>query len=399
MRLGVLAETPLEWLALRAGRIPTPLVETHLAFVWARTLMVATRVGVFEALGDGAADAAAVAAACGTSPGPTRRLLDALTGMGYLRPAAGRGEGYALGPVARRWLLRRSRHEVVDKVLFSFDEWRFVEGYDAYVRDGVHVDMHARLADADLSSGPPPAGAGVPEATSGPPGAPAGTAGASAHDAAREPDTGWHRYLRGLGALAKLSVDEVARRTPVPPRATELLDVGGGHGAFAAALVRRHPRLRATILDLDHAVDASAPAVDAHGLGERLRHRRGDALTVDLGSERFDVVFASQFTHHLDEAANVDLAARIARALRPGGTYVVQDLVRPRTPREAQRARLGAVLDLYFAVTSGAGTVTIDTLQAWQRGAGLEPRPPVWMRTLPGMVQQVATKPARATAG
>jgi SAM-dependent methyltransferase len=369
VRLGTIAESPLEWLALRAGRIPTPLVETHLAFAWARTIMVATRLGIFEALAHADADADGVASACATAPEPTRRLLDALTGMGYLVPAGARG--YRLARATRRWLTRASPDEVVDKVLFSFDEWAFVEHYERFVATGEAFGMHERL---DRSDAPERDEAPREAAASGGRG------------------DGWGRYQRGLHALSKVSEAEVGARTPVPRGATDLLDVAGAHGRFSAAILRRHPRLRATVLDLEHAVQASAPLLAGHALGERLRHRVGDVFAGDLGEAAWDVVFVSQFTHHLDDASNRDLARRVARALRPGGVYVIQDLVRPATPREARRARLGALLDLYFAATSGAGTSTLATLRSWQAEAGLTPRRAVWMRTLPGMVQQVGVK-------
>lgn len=365
MKIGTIAESPLEWLALATGRIPTPLVETHLAFAWARTLMVATRLGVFEALAPSPLEAVAVASSCGTATEPTRRLLDALTGMGYLLPSG--ATAYALSRPARRWLSRASADEVVDKVLFSFDEWRFVEHYERFLTTGEALGMHDRLAGLDAGDADRPAG--PPQSVGG-----------------------WARYQRGLHALSKLSVGEVARRTRVPHGATALLDIGGAHGSYAAALVRRHPALRATVLDLPEAVAASAQLLAEHDLGDRLRHQVGDVFETDLGAEAWDVVFVSQFTHHLDDAANRELAGRVARALRPGGIYVIQDLVRPATPREARRARLGALLDLYFAATSGAGTVPIATLRAWQQEAGLLPQAPIWMRTLPGMVQQAGVK-------
>jgi len=39
--------------------------------------------------------------------------------------------------------------------------------------------------------------------------------------------------------------------------------------------------------------------------------------------------------HHFDEPTNRDLARRAARALRPGGFFVIVDFVRPRSPRKA----------------------------------------------------------------
>ena len=364
MRLGVVPETPLEWLALRLGRVPTPLVDTQLAVAWGRTLLVATRLGVFEALAEGPADADDVARRCGSAARPTRRLLDALTGMGTLVPA--RGGRYALSRGARRWLVRASADEVVDKVLFAFDEWRFVEHYQHYLQHDEPLGMHALLTSGRALD--QAAAAAIPDAEA------------------------YERYQRGLHALAGVSTQEVARVTPVPRGATRLLDLGGAHGRFSAALLRRHPRLRATVLDLAPAVEASGALLAAEGLGDRLRHEVGDALDVDLGEACWDVVLASQFNHHLADAENRALAGRVARALAPGGVYVVQDLVRPATPGEARRLRLGALLDLYFAAVSGAGTFTLPQMRSWLDGAGLQPRRVRWLRTLPGMAQVVGRR-------
>jgi len=390
MRLGAVPETPLEWLALRVGRIPTPLVDTHLAFAFARTLMVAVRVGVFEALADGERSARDVAARCATAEGPTARLLHALVGMGYLRP--GRADRIALTRSSRRWLTRASPDEVLDKVLFGFDEWRFVEGYEAYVRDGRSIDMHASLGDEppDPPAGPPRPPAAATALAEPPDGAAAATAvGIPAPPAT----TAWVRYQRGLRAIAGVSAAEVARRTPVPRGARRMLDIGGAHGRFAAAILRRHPALRAEVLELAPAVAASADLLAAEDLGERLRHRVGDALVDHLGEGDVDIVFASQFNHHLDPEANARLAVRVAGALRPGGVYVIQDVARPADARDARRARLGALLDLYFGATSDAGTYTVDHMRAWQAEAGLRPLPTRWLRTLPGLVQQAAVRP------
>jgi cyclopropane fatty-acyl-phospholipid synthase-like methyltransferase len=374
VRLGAIAETPLEWLGLRLARVPTPLIDTHLAFAQARTIMVAVRVGVFEALTGGAGTPEEVARACGLAEVPSRRLLYALVGIGYLVPGRTPGS-VALSPVARRWLVRGSPYDVIDKVLFSFDEWRLVEGYEAFVRGEGPVGLHGAAAGA----------------------AAARTAHEPSPNLDRAPSDdvdaeAWARYQRGLRAVAVVSVDEVARRTPVPRGARRLLDLGGGHGRFAAALVRRHPGLRATVVDLPPAVAASAADLAAEGLGDRLVHRAADVLHEPLGDADVDVVLASQLNHHLGEDDNRLLANRVAAALRLGGVYVIQDLARPRDPREAQRARLGALLDLYFGATSDGGTYTIPEMRAWQTSAGLRPQAARWLRTLPGLVQQVAVR-------
>ncbi|MDF1523473.1 MAG: methyltransferase dimerization domain-containing protein, partial [Trueperaceae bacterium] len=221
MRLGAIAESPLEWWALRAGRVPTPLIDTQLAFAMARTVMVAVRVGAFEALAAGPATSDEVARRCGTAAVPTRRLVHALVGLGYLAPD-GRTDRVALTRSSRRWLTAASPASVADKVLFAFDEWRLVEGYEAYVRHGVVEGMHGERAAA---RGPADA---VAASVSG---SIAGSAGAAETAAETGADAGadtaaWGRYQRGLRAVAGVSSAEVARRTPVPRGARRLLDLG-----------------------------------------------------------------------------------------------------------------------------------------------------------------------------
>jgi SAM-dependent methyltransferase len=253
-----------------------------------------------------------------------------------------------------------------------------VEGYEDYVRRGVAVGMHGAAAAARAPST-------------------VGAAGLDGGDADVRPTSvdadAWLRYQRGLRAVAAVSADEVARRTPVPRGARRLIDLGGGHGLFAAALLRRHPGLSATVLDLAPAVEAARAAGVPADLRGRLEHRVADALNDPLGAGDVDVVFASQLNHHFGEADNRALAARVATALRSGGAYVIQDLARPADPREARRARLGALLDLYFGATSDGGTYPIAAMRAWQSAAGLRPLGVRWLRTLPGLVQQVAVKP------
>jgi hypothetical protein len=67
-------------------------------------------------------------------------------------------------------------------------------------------------------------------------------------------------------------------------------------------------------------------------------------------------------------------------------------MFRPRSPEEA--GQLGALLDLYFAVTSKAGTWSVEEMADWQREADLVPQEPIRFRSIPGSGQQVAVKPA-----
>ena len=348
MRIGIIGETLFERILAATNLLPAPLLETQIAFTMARAIMAGVKLGVFDAVGGGAATPAAVAAACHTDPAATAKLMDTLVGCRYLRHRAGR---YALAPKARKWLLRDAPRSIADKMLMHYDEWDVVAKFEQYVASGEPLDMHGTLTDA----------------------------------------AAWERYQRGMRAVAALSADEVAARLPVPKGATALLDIGGSHGLYSVCLCRRHAGLQATILDLPAAVEQSAPILARENMGDRVRHRAGNALTDDLGENVWDVVFLSQLVHHFTDEQNRAVMRSIARALRPGGVCAVVEVLRPASPE--QPGGMGAVLDLNFAATSRSGTWPLATMQSWQRDAGLQVESPIHLRTLPGGAMAIGKKP------
>jgi SAM-dependent methyltransferase len=355
MRLGIIGEGLIERIIARTNVAPAPLMETQVAFSMARSIMAGVKLGIYDAIGTRAATAAEVAAACKTDPEATTKLMNTLVGCRYLRHRDGR---YKLTPKARKWLLRDSPHSIANKLLMQYDEWDVVAKYEEYVATGRPLDVHESLTDR----------------------------------------WAWDRYQQGMRAMASISAVEVAKRLPVPAGATAMLDIGGSHGYYSVCACRRHGGLRATIFDLPQAVEHAAPILAREGMGERVSHRAGDALSDDLGDGAWDVVFLSQLVHHFTDEQNRDLMRRIARALKPGGVCVLLDMLRPSSPEDA--GGVGAVLDLYFAATSRSGTWPLETMQAWQRDAGLVVEKPIHLRTLPGAVMVIGRRPpARGVYG
>ena len=101
----------------------------------------------------------------------------------------------------------------------------------------------------------------------------------------------------------------------------------------------------------------------------------------------------TQLVHHFTDEQNRDLMRRIASALKPGGVCVLLDTLRPSSPEGA--GGIGAVLDLYFAATSRSGTWPLETMQTWQRDAGLTVGKPLHLRTLPGAAMVLGRKSSR----
>jgi SAM-dependent methyltransferase len=347
VRLDAVGENPIERIVARTNAVPRPLLHTQMAYTLARVIMAATRLGIFEALDTQPIEARQIAQRCATDPRATEKLLFALAAAGYARASNG---GYALTPLSRKWLRRDSPDCLADKLLLQFAEWEWMERSEDYVRSGRPLELHDTL-EADQ----------------------------------------WPAYQRGMRAVASAFAAELARRLPVPKAASDMLDIGGSHGYYSVVLCRRHDGLRAVVLDLPEAVEHAAPLLAAEGMGERVIHRSGNALTDDLGSETYDLVLASQLVHHFSEDQNRELAVRVARALRPGGIYAILDAFRPSSPKGA--GQIGALLEFYFALTSQSGTWTPQEMADWQRDAGLRPRRPIRFRTAPGAGIQAAVRP------
>lgn len=351
MRVGIIAQTLLERLALALGRVPEPIVEVFPPLALARGIMAATRLGVFDALSDGPRSLEALAATCHTDPRATAALLGLLASADYVEE---RGGVYRLSARASRWLRRGSPDDVSAYIRYNYLQWEWLGELERWLQTGQPLAFHERLSADD-----------------------------------------WRQYEQGMAVIARLTLPEVVWRATLPPDATALLDIGGGHGLAAARFCQRHPKLRATVLDLPAALAAAPPLPpELTEAGERVSRVEGDALTVDLGRARYDVIYVANLLHHFDATEIGALAQRVADALRPGGVWIIQDGVRERRRRSERMP--AAIGDLYFALTSASGFWSFAEMASWQAQAGLRPRRPIRLLTAPGQGLQIGVKPRHA---
>lgn len=112
---------------------------------------------------------------------------------------------------------------------------------------------------------------------------------------------------------------------------TSVLDLGTGTGETLARVLERHPS--AQVIGLDESEGMLTVA------GTRLEVydvtlRRADLLD-ELPSGPFDVVISALAVHHLDGAGKATLFERVAAVLRPGGRFVLGDVILPEDPPAA----------------------------------------------------------------
>ncbi len=154
------------------------------------------------------------------------------------------------------------------------------------------------------------------------------------------------------------------------PDARVLLDVGGGSGIYAYALLRAHPSLRAIILDRPEVLKVAEECADEWRVRDRTSFHPANLLEDEYPPS--DAVLFSNVLHDWDVPDCQRLIARAAASLNPGGSVLIHDVFL----NDAMDGPLPVALysALLFALTEGRAYSRAE-YGRWLEEAGLVPRP------------------------
>ena len=188
------------------------------------------------------------------------------------------------------------------------------------------------------------------------------------HDEPEEPDYRrrftWAMHHRTLETAPKIAaqIDLRGART--------LLDLGGGPGTYAMALLAKNPTLRATVCDRPAALDVAKEIASTHKAGARLSYLPLDLLTEAIPGT-YDVIWYSNVLHIYSPKDNQSVFRRSLAALNPGGRLLIQDaFLHDREGLCPEEASLFAVSMLLF--TERGNTYSAAETRAWLTDAGFE---------------------------
>ena len=121
------------------------------------------------------------------------------------------------------------------------------------------------------------------------------------------------------------------------------LDVGTGPAQIPILLAQRCPEIHITAIDLSEEMlkIAKRHVADA-GLTDRITLERVDAKTLPYPDNTFDGLISNSIVHHIHDSLRA--LKEMGRVMRPEGTVLIRDLIRPETPAAAQ-----AFVDRYAA--------------------------------------------------
>ena len=141
-------------------------------------------------------------------------------------------------------------------------------------------------------------------------------------------DPRWIDHVTSIAQRAEPAAEAAARRlsfAKAGPR--RVLDVGGGSGMFTATLLRTNPEATGTQFISRRSTASRAAFCLALGAGDRFATIDGNYREIELAEAGYDVIVLSNITRMESEAGNQALLGRCRRALAPGGTLIIHDMV------------------------------------------------------------------------
>jgi predicted O-methyltransferase YrrM len=261
--------------------------------VWAACAVAATaRLGIPDQIASGVCTTEGLAKAVGADAGGLARLLRAAAALGVLtRDAAGRFGLTPLGECLRSDVPGSQRALIASEL--DSAHWSSLGRLDEAVRTGKPV--FDRLFSMPI----------------------------------------WDYYRDARPDEGKLFAENMTAQSDLETRAIlaaysfagaeRVVDVGGAHGSFLAAVLRQVPSARGVLFDRRLMIDEARSALTGFGVADRVECVAGDFFeSVPAGG---DVYLLKHILHDWNDEECIRLLRRVAAAMSPQARVVVAEMM------------------------------------------------------------------------
>jgi SAM-dependent methyltransferase len=326
MKMGRKAQNLIEWIALKTNLYPFPTGDAQCMLLLSKAILVAFKLDIFETAKDSPQTIEQIVLKTKLNPRGLRSLMNILTSIGYFKYKDGK---FGLTKVSKKWCLKESRDSVYNHNRYIESCWdNLMNHLEEYLKTGKGLGIHDTYTEEQ-----------------------------------------WNWYQLSREDLARFTARSASKMIPMPSNPTEMLDIGGSHGLYCVELCRKHPTLKATILELPQAVRKAKAILAKFNMGDRINYWAGNALIDDFYENRYDLILMSSLMHHFNAEQSIELSKKVAKALKLGGYFVIQENLRPET--SSRMDQVGIISDMTVNLTSTSGTWSLNELKDFQEKAGL----------------------------
>lgn len=340
--------TSLEKMLLKKGLIPQPLFDTDTVLCLGRALAAAVSSGLTTYLSDQFQAADELASKSGLDKNMVPLVLDCMKALGYLEK---KENTYAFSKTGKRFLDKDSPNNLIHYILFS---------NQIHFRSFLHLDEmleSGRVHRDNLNN-----------------------------FTAEE----WKLFTLAMQDIARLSIDEIIRAIPAPSGKSKLLDVGGSHGLYSIYQCKKNPLLKAEILDLEPVRPYLEENVARYKMSNQVSLRVGDFMETEWGKD-YDLVFAFNIIHGMNEEDNQKFFTKAFHALKKGGSFIIFDQVKGLNGKSQLSKAVPAYLGLNLYIQTGGRTYAEQELVSMLKKASFKKVKLKKLRT-PGTALLIAGK-------
>jgi 3-hydroxy-5-methyl-1-naphthoate 3-O-methyltransferase len=293
----------------------------------ALALIAAIDLDLFTVISQGKNNAPDIAKAAKASKHATERLLDALVGMEYLTK---KGTQYGLTPLADTFLVRTK------------------PSYIGAMADETRITMPGwtQLAEV-VRKGKPVASVDTAE--------------------------GREFFPRLVKAIFPMTYNAARGLVQAFPQAKlkkieRILDVAAGSAAWSLPFAQTLPNVRVTAADYPEVTAVAREYAKQFGVADRYSYVEGDLRQMDFGQKQYDAVILGHIIHTEGEKWGKKLITKSYKALKPGGTLIIAEMI----PNDT---RTGPLFPLLFGLnmvlhTQEGDVFTMSQYKEWLKGAG-----------------------------
>ncbi|MBT3880363.1 MAG: methyltransferase [Candidatus Scalindua sp.] len=298
-------------------------LELGYSFFQSKVLLTATRLDVFNIIGETGISACDVATKLKSNVNATKMFLDAMVCLDLLKKD--------------------------DRMYFNTENGReiFIKGSERYIGDIVNLqdvmwNAWSALGESVISGNP----VRRPDMFQ------------EVKDETRNFITAMHNTAMTVAPILSNEIDLSRSKT--------LIDIGGGAGTYSVFFCKANSNLDATILDLSGTLEITKELIFNSNVRNRIHLIEGDFNKEIKG--QYDVAFLSNIIHGEGEIENMALMKRIYNALNSGGKIIIQDFILDNDKTSPPFPALFSLNMLLF--TENGRTYSFEEIEGWLEKAG-----------------------------